>query len=457
LEYVGECLQRANHDLDILDLCWQENPKFAIENFFKESSYDLVGITLRNTDDCAFSSSQSFLSEIKEISNQIQANTDGCIVFGGVGYSTMPILIHKMTSVKFGIRGEGEFAFLQFIRELENDREWSRVANLVWQSNGKWIKNKKETFDLAMLPIMKRNIFDSQKFFKFGGQMGIETKRGCDRSCIYCADPVAKGNTIRMRPPTQVGEELENLYSQGIDCFHTCDSEFNQPEWHSKEICNEIINRGLAGKIQWYAYCSPKPFTSDLARQMKKAGCCGINFGVDNGDETMLAKLGRSYKPSDIQHVVHVCHQNDIPVMLDLMFGAPGESRSSIQKTIELMDKSSPDRVGAAVGVRVYPNTNIASRIGKDISIDGLIQQDNPYAPVFYIEPSVSPFIFEWMTELTRDDDKYLFFNPEKAEQNYNYNDNSRLVEAIGKGYKGAYWDILRKFKGSVDNAGKNR
>ena len=30
----------------------------------------------------------------------------------------------------------------------------------------------------------------------------------------------------------------------------------------------------------------------------------------------------------------------------------------------------------------------------------------------------------------------------------HNYNDNTELVEAIAKGARGAYWDILRKLKG---------
>ena len=40
---------------------------------------------------------------------------------------------------------------------------------------------------------------------------------------------------------------------------------------------------------------------------------------------------------------------------------------------------------------------------------------------------------------------------PEAAEgsrsTDHNYNDNTELVEAISKGARGAYWDILRKLR----------
>jgi radical SAM superfamily enzyme YgiQ (UPF0313 family) len=40
---------------------------------------------------------------------------------------------------------------------------------------------------------------------------------------------------------------------------------------------------------------------------MRRAGCVGINFGVDSGDEEMLRKLGRNFTPSDIKETVRIC------------------------------------------------------------------------------------------------------------------------------------------------------
>ncbi|RKY03635.1 B12-binding domain-containing radical SAM protein, partial [Candidatus Poribacteria bacterium] len=56
LEYVAEALSAAGHRVEILDLCWEENHGEAIGRFFGERDFDLVGVTLRNTDDCAYTS-----------------------------------------------------------------------------------------------------------------------------------------------------------------------------------------------------------------------------------------------------------------------------------------------------------------------------------------------------------------------------------------------------------------
>jgi hypothetical protein len=46
---------------------------------------------------------------------------------------------------------------------------------------------------------------------------------------------------------------------------------------------------------------------------------------------------------------------------------------------------------------------------------------------------------------LVKGDERFFFGGGEEPEANYNYNDNSILMEAIKKGYRGAFWDILRR------------
>lgn len=90
LEYVAEALYAAGHHVEVLDLCWADDWNSAIASSLDKTSFDLVGITLRNTDDCAFTSRQSFLDEFVDMVNTIRKHTDALIVLGGVGFSVMP-------------------------------------------------------------------------------------------------------------------------------------------------------------------------------------------------------------------------------------------------------------------------------------------------------------------------------------------------------------------------------
>src|SRR5512142_2247605 len=53
LEYVAEALVAAGHEVRILDLCWADDPDEAIRAFLSHTEFGLVGISIRNTDDCS--------------------------------------------------------------------------------------------------------------------------------------------------------------------------------------------------------------------------------------------------------------------------------------------------------------------------------------------------------------------------------------------------------------------
>ena len=437
LDYLAEALNAAGHSVELLDLCWEDDARSAILRFLGGADFGLIGVTLRNTDDCGFTSRQSFLPGFADLLETIRGRTGAPMVLGGVGFSVMPERILSLSKADFGVWGEGEFVLPELATRLERKQEWRDLPNLLWRRDGAWQRNPPSTWPLAGLPAMSRRWVDNRRYFRHGGQAGFETKRGCPGRCVYCADPVAKGTRTRTRPPGAVADELERLLEQGIDHFHTCDGEFNLPPWHATQVCREIVRRGTGDRMRWYAYCSPAPFSRELARAMREAGCAGINFGADSGDRNMLRRLGRSFTPADILDAARRAKETGMAVMLDLLLGSPGETRESLVRTVELMKQADADRVGVSVGVRVYPGTQLSRQLpagGEEL-----------FEPVFFLEPQVAPFVFELLDTLIGDDRRFLFFDPSRPDRNYNYNANQRLIQAIGQGFRGAYWDILRR------------
>jgi hypothetical protein len=105
--------------------------------------------------------------------------------------------------------------------------------------------------------------------------------------------------------------------------------------------------------------------------------------------------------------------------------------------------------VGISLGVGVYPGTQLARLVATGSLREGLIGGEDPFHPLFFLDPGIAPFAFDLLDELVGDDRRFLFFDPSRPDRNYNYNANQRLVEAIQKGYRGAYWDILRRYQPS--------
>ena len=73
-------------------------------------------------------------------------------------------------------------------------------------------------------------------------------------------------------------------------------------------------------------------------------------------------------------------------------------------------------------------------------------------APTFYLSPALGDEIFGLVREEVEGDPRFFFSDPSDPDRNYNYVSNDPISEAVKEGYRGAYWDILRRKRiGRVD------
>ena len=472
LDYLAGALAAAGCETDIIDLNFAGDPLDELTRYFDANSPLVTGITFRNSDDCFWPSGASFVPRLVEILGAVRGLTDSPVVLGGAGFSVFPQAILDSCGCEFGIQGDGEDAFVSFVKAVERGSGLEDVPGLVRRTAGTGAGRCSCNPPHRPAPLTlatSRNHVDNARYLREGGQGNVETKRGCDRACVYCADRLTKGRTVRERPPAEVADEVAALLKQGVDVLHLCDSEFNIPLRHALDVCRELVGRGLGRRVRWYTYASIVPFPDELARAMREAGCVGVNFGADSANAQMLATYGRRYRKEDIAEAVGLCKRRGLRVMIDLLLGGPGETESSVRETVAFMKEISPDCVGAALGVRVYPGTpfarrvigegplpsnpnlrrfatdpvNLAESASGDISASLL-------PPLFYISESLGQNPARLVRDIIAGDER--FFEPveEQSLENYNYNENQPLVQAIKDGARGAYWDILRKMRNSV-------
>ncbi|MFH1381705.1 MAG: radical SAM protein [Chloroflexota bacterium] len=445
LEYVGEALAASGIAVEVLDLAFIPDWKAALAHKLRTKEFRAIGLTVRNTDDCSFATRKSFLPWVSEVVSEVRRLTHTFVILGGVGFSIMPEAVLRLTHADAGVAGDGEETATALIRCLQKKEDFSHLPNLVYWHKKNVVSNARAYVDLNRWPLPRRRFFDNKKYEELGAMVGIETKRGCARRCIFCADPVAKGRTVRLRPPRIVVEEFQDLLDQGVNWFHLDDSEFNQPMSHARAVCQAIIDSGMGGKMRWYTYCSPAPFDRELARLMKQAGCAGINFGVDSLCDEQLSRLGRRYTVSDIRQLVRWLNKTGINYIFDLLIGGPGETEETIKQTIGQVKQLDVPLVGIATGVRVYSGTPLSQAI-TDGTFSGNLYPDERSAfnePVFYLSPHLDNNVNALISRLVGDDLRFLFLTSPAGRSSYNYAGDDALSRMIKAGARGAYWDIL--------------
>ena len=448
LEYVAETLDQAGIHIYIIDLAFEADWREAISKELRGDEPLAVGLTVRNVDDSSFVSKKSFLPWISELVKESKKITAAPIVLGGVGFSVMPEAVLEIVDADIGIHGDGEEATLLLAQSLAAGKDISTLPNIVYRREEKIIRNPKADVDLDRFPQARRRLFDNRKYEQVGAMVGVETKRGCSEACIFCADPVAKGKKVRVRPPGIVAQELQSLAAQGISWLHLCDSEFNLPLAHAKEICQAIIGQRLDDRIRWYCYCSPMPFDRELAKLMKRSGCAGVNFGVDSLCDEQLLRLGRRHRLKDVAELVRILREEELNFMFDLLAGGPGETEQTVTTTINKAKELSVPLTGISVGVRVYPNTPLGKAVADGFGNQGLHPRTTSLSqPVFFLSPLLGNEPLDLVQRLVAGDPRFLFLAAPSDEESYNYADDEFLCRLIEEGNQGAYWDIIRRAK----------
>ncbi|MBI3599858.1 MAG: cobalamin B12-binding domain-containing protein [Nitrospinae bacterium] len=442
LAYLSSAVRNAGHDAAILDLNFSEDIRGDISKTISGFSPDVIGISIRNIDNATMLHSVYFIPTIKEIVTLCKEFTDAPIVLGGPGFSMMPAEILKELDVPYGIVGEGEIAFPDMLSCLNNGGEISKIGGAVYRSGDRVIKNRIKNIpskELNSRPLPDRELLDNRRYLNDGGMGNIQTKRGCDRRCIYCTYPIIEGRKLRFRYPKNVADELEILINKmGIDYLHFSDSTFNIPNEHAIAVCKEMVKRGI--RVKWTPYMSPFLPSEELFTLVKKTGCDGIVFGADSVSETMLGNLEKEFSVSDINMASLICKELEIPFSLNLLFGGPGETKETVMETLDNLDRMKPIAVGAMIGVRCYANTKMA-KIAREQKF--YKKDDNLLRPLYYVSPTVDrDWLIDTIQQYANSHENFFIPTSKKG-----LHTDNLIVEIFRDGIRGPFWEIYKEFR----------
>jgi len=294
----------------------------------------------------------------------------------------------------WGIPGEGEQVFVELLDALRNDHDPSGISGLMTASNGFLkstrrvvIPRRSKQWGRDLRPA--RDLFDYARYIRRGGTGNMQTKRGCVFKCSYCTYPLLEGNRFRTREAEDVVDELETLQqTYGPHPVFFVDSILNFPYGHVEAICEAILRRNL--NISWSCYATPVKLDRQQAALMARAGCESIELGSDAVDDLQLEQLGKSFDAETVKRANRYCLEAGMKVCQTVIFGAPGETESSVRTTCQALRSMHPTAVVAMTGVRLYPGTPLT----KTLIERGLVKEnDIGLLPAFYIDPAIAEFL----------------------------------------------------------------
>lgn len=263
------------------------------------------------------------------------------VVIFGVHATVFAGDILKNSDVDFVVRGEPEETARELVGALLNKLDPEEVKGIAGRSgSGRIFMTAPRDFirDLDALPFPAWDLVDLDRYRLPGSKrkfIMINTMRGCPFPCVFCTARAYYGSLARLRSVQNVLEEIEaGIVRHAIrDVFFWSDT-FTLVREQVKELCAGIVGRGM--KIRWVANSRVDTVDPELLDLMKKAGCWLLSYGIESGDDRVLERNGKKITVAQVERAVEWTRAAGIKSAGHFIFGLPGETEETAQKTIGL-------------------------------------------------------------------------------------------------------------------------
>lgn len=434
LEYLQAACRTAGFETCFCDCNLFSDPEADLISAISSFNPDFVLASLRNVDSIESVNTKYYLPEARQTIQLIKKSCQATVVIGGSGFSLFPVEILDAVGADYGVVGPGEGIIVDLISRLNSQQAVNSLPGLVYRSDiaeGQILINPPDLFNCVSLPLSRSNkLVDF--YWKRGGFMNVQIKRGCPFHCIYCTYPILEGRKVQSRSLGCVIDEIEDLYKkEGVDKFFIVDNVFNLKSELVNEFAQEIIRRSL--KIGWTGYFTPAGVGSEQIELWKRSGLIGIEFGVDTLANELLKRYRKDFSLEDVKRAAKACAEHDLPYSLFLIFGGPGETIETVEESIAYCLKLPKVVVLVLLGMRIYPQTELQqiaineNVLGKDESL---------LKPRFYFSPSLDiEMLHQRLSELSPLSNWCILGHGWEEKQEL-----AKMMRA--KGYKGSLWEL---------------
>lgn len=226
------------------------------------------------------------------------------------------------------------------IQACEKNKELDQVPGIVFRRNGQIVNNPDSPViqDLDSLPIPRHDLLPLNRYKMplIGKRYTyVLSSRGCPFHCSFCVEAVLSWHKVRYRSARSIIHELEWLQNEldVINIMFQADLFTFNKKWVT-ELCEGIIGANL--KVRWTCNSRVDTVNEDLLKLMKTAGCWLIAWGLESGSQEVLDHANKGITLQKTRESIHQAHRAGIKNWGYFIIGLPGETRGTIQQTIDL-------------------------------------------------------------------------------------------------------------------------
>lgn len=312
---------------NVLHPVWQD-----IDRTIRTFNPDVVGIT-------AMTPKYPMVEKVAEITKAINPSTT--VVVGGHHPSIVGEQVFRNGNIDVVVVGEGEITFAELVDALSrNPHQLEDIPGILFRNAGREVVRtapRPPVSDLDLLPIADRDLILNRDYIS---DNNIISTRGCPFSCAYCGADVIWQHKQRRRSVANVMAEVRYLIARsGSRAISFWDDSFTVNVRHTLVLLNAL--KTIPG-LTFSCITRLDLINAEIVAALKDAGCSTIYFGVESGNDRILALMNKHLTKALIREKVALINSSGISWLGFFIMGYPGETREEILETLAFMKEINP-------------------------------------------------------------------------------------------------------------------
>jgi anaerobic magnesium-protoporphyrin IX monomethyl ester cyclase len=339
IAYMAAVLDQNNVEVKVYDcpVCQIDHEKLKAE--LASDQPTMVGIG-------SFTSTIDSALESARVAKE--ACPDAKVLMGGVhaSFADKQILAEEK-AVDIVVRGEGEETIVELLDQSPEMQKINDIKGITFRKDDQIIQtpNRPLIHDLDALPHPAYKFLPVEKYKVTGRKLlPIITSRGCTFQCSFCVASKMFGARLRTRSAKNVLDELEWLKNeQGAEGISFQDDTFTLDKQRTIDICDGMIDRKI--NLPWGCGTRTDTVTKKVLAKMRKAGCNEVAYGVDAGAQKIRDAFHKEVSTQQCEKAIKWAKEEGIFVTTSVILGYPGETRETLQESLDFIRRVEPDEV----------------------------------------------------------------------------------------------------------------
>lgn len=324
LSYVGAALQAAGYSVAAVDMCQRGMSLDELAALVERQRPRLVGISCTAI---SYGRALAVAGLVKERQPQTP------VVMGGPHVSFCAPATLATGKVDVVVHGEGDLTAAELARcLLEGQGTPEQVAGISFCRDGRVVRTPSRPFisRLDSLPIPAADLFDVTAY----ATHPIATSRGCPFTCVFCSAGAFSGGRYRLRSPEHVVDEAAWFWQRhGRREFFIVDDTFTASPKRALRLAALMADR--CPGVQWWCESRVDRVSRELLAQLRAAGCCGVHYGIESGNQGVLDQIGKGITLAQAEAAVAAALGAGIPeVFCSFIIGHPFDTVATVRQTI---------------------------------------------------------------------------------------------------------------------------